>query len=178
MGDEAGMRLIEASMDGDVAAMASAVRDGASVAFQDPGGQTALFWAAMEGHGEALEWLVARGASVDATNEGGQTALMGAAMRCVVKRFCPTVRSRSCHYTHGSRQPYSAISVHSSTGDTCRNETAMLKRLIDSGANVNHQDFSGQTAFAWAASNDAADSGVPARTPVTARASLSACTHA
>ena len=71
-------------MDGDVASMATAVADGASVAFQDPGGQTALFWAAMEGHGEALEWLLEQEAPVDATNEGGQTALMGAAMRCVV----------------------------------------------------------------------------------------------
>jgi ankyrin repeat protein len=51
------------------------------VPFQDPGGQTAVFWAAMEGHAEALDWLLEHGAPVDATNEGGQTALMGAAMR-------------------------------------------------------------------------------------------------
>ena len=81
MGDAAGMRLIEAAMDGDVAAMVHAVKDGAPVGFQDPGGQTALFWAAMEGHSDALEWLLQRGAPVDAVNEGGQTALMGAAMR-------------------------------------------------------------------------------------------------
>ena len=53
----------------------------AMVPFQDPGGQTAVFWAAMEGHAEALDWLLEHGAPVDATNEGGQTALMGAAMR-------------------------------------------------------------------------------------------------
>lgn len=34
MGDAAGMRLIEAAMDGDVATMASAVNDGAPVGFQ------------------------------------------------------------------------------------------------------------------------------------------------
>jgi hypothetical protein len=34
MGDDVGMRLIEAAMDGDVAAMASAVDDGAPVGFQ------------------------------------------------------------------------------------------------------------------------------------------------
>ena len=83
MGDEAGMRLIEAAMDGDVAVMAAAVDDGAPVGYQDPGGQTALFWAAMEGHTEALDWLLEHDAPLDATNEGGQTALMGAAMRCV-----------------------------------------------------------------------------------------------
>ena len=68
-------------MDGDVAAMARAVKDGAPVEFQDPGGQSALFWAAMDGHSDALEWLLKHGAPVDAINEGGQTALMGAAMR-------------------------------------------------------------------------------------------------
>lgn len=51
------------------------------VPIQDPGGQTAVFWAAMEGHAEALDWLLKHGAPVDAKNEGGQTALMGAAMR-------------------------------------------------------------------------------------------------
>ena len=79
--DEAGMRLIEAGMIGDTAEMAAAVEAGAPVGYQDPGGQTALFWAAMEGHGEALDWLLEREAPVNAVNEGGQTALMGAAMR-------------------------------------------------------------------------------------------------
>ena len=77
------MRLIEASMDGDIVEMAAAVEAGAAVGYQDPGGQTALFWAAMEGNTDALEWLLEREAPVDAVNEGGQTALMGAAMRCV-----------------------------------------------------------------------------------------------
>jgi hypothetical protein len=35
----------------------------------------------------------------------------------------------------------------------------MLQRLIDSGASMDNQDFSGQTAFAWAASSDATDCG-------------------
>ena len=81
MGDDAGMRLIEAAMDGNLAEMAAAVEAGAAVGYQDPGGQTALFWAAMEGHAEALDWLLEREAPVNAVNEGGQTALMGAAMR-------------------------------------------------------------------------------------------------
>lgn len=89
MGDDAGMRLIEAAMDGDLVEIAAAVNDGATVAFQDPGGQTALFWAAMEGHSEALDWLLEQGAPVDATNEGGQTALMGAAMRWVLTLLSP-----------------------------------------------------------------------------------------
>ena len=62
--DEAGMRLIEAGMIGDTAEMAAAVEAGAPVGYQDPGGQTALFWAAMEGHGEALDWLLEREAPV------------------------------------------------------------------------------------------------------------------
>lgn len=40
-----------------------------------------------------------------------------------------------------------------------RNEAAMLQRLIASGAKIDSQDVAGQTAFAWAASNDAVDCG-------------------
>ena len=35
----------------------------------------------------------------------------------------------------------------------------MLQRLIEEGADVNSQDFSGQTAFAWAAGSDATGCG-------------------
>ena len=108
MDDDAGMRLIEAAMDGNLVRMAAAVNDGAPVAFQDPGGQTALFWAAMEGHSEALEWLLVQGAPVDATNEGGQTALMGAAMRWALT-FSPPAFSRAKQIFQAELRPWANL---------------------------------------------------------------------
>eukprot|EP01047_Picozoa_sp_COSAG01_P095057 COSAG01_NODE_25842_length_731_cov_1.610759_1_plen_195_part_01 len=78
------MELIDAAMEGDIAAMEAALgADASALDFQDPGGQTALHWVALNGHLAATVWLLARDPppSLEAVNEGGQTPLMGAAMR-------------------------------------------------------------------------------------------------
>lgn len=75
------MELIEAAVDGSLERVKAALAVGASVDGEDPGGQTALFWAAMGGHGDMLRVLLQAGAVVEKRNPGGQTSLMGAAMR-------------------------------------------------------------------------------------------------
>jgi predicted heme/steroid binding protein len=78
------MELIDAAMEGDIAAMEAALgADTSALDFQDPGGQTALHWVALNGHLAATVWLLAQDPppSLEAVNEGGQTPLMGAAMR-------------------------------------------------------------------------------------------------
>ena len=82
MSDDAGMALIEASMEGDMAGMQAALDGGADVNYQDPGGQTALHWCALNGHSAAVKWLLGLGPALEAKNEGGQTPLMAAAFRC------------------------------------------------------------------------------------------------
>lgn len=75
------MDLIEAAMVGSLERVKRELSAGTPVDFEDPGGQSALFWAAMNDDAAVLSTLLAAGASIDKRNMGGQTALMGAAMK-------------------------------------------------------------------------------------------------
>jgi len=75
------MDLIEACMAGNVDEVKSLLQTGVDVDFEDPGGQTALFWAVMRNDKSAATLLVEHGAIIDKINTTGQTPLMGAALR-------------------------------------------------------------------------------------------------
>lgn len=59
-----------------------------------------------------------------------------------------------------------------------RDETAMLKSLVAKGADMNTQDLSGQTAFAWAAGSDATACGNRTRPALPPPTGLSLPRHA
>mmetsp|Transcript_3799 Transcript_3799/g.5102 ORF Transcript_3799/g.5102 Transcript_3799/m.5102 type:complete len:239 (-) Transcript_3799:954-1670(-) len=68
-------------MAGNVDEVKSLLQTGVDVDFEDPGGQTALFWAVMRNDKSAATLLVEHGAIIDKINTTGQTPLMGAALR-------------------------------------------------------------------------------------------------
>ena len=80
---DAQARLWDASIAGDTAAIAQAVRDGANVNSLDTrraaNGRRALNWAALYNHVPAIRALLAAGASVDSSNHTGFTPLHHAA---------------------------------------------------------------------------------------------------
>jgi ankyrin repeat protein len=74
--DSCNAALIAAIEENDVARMAVAVEDGASVSTGlDECGRNALHFAAAYGHIDSMEWLVQHGADVDASHADGSTAL-------------------------------------------------------------------------------------------------------
>lgn len=76
-------RLWDASMTGDTAGVAQALRDGADVNALDvrrnPNGRRALNWAAWHNHVPVIELLLAAGAEIDGVNNTGFSALHHAA---------------------------------------------------------------------------------------------------
>ena len=70
-------------MAGDTAALAVALKDGASIDSLDVrtarNGRRALNWAAINNRADAIRWLLAHGAPIEATNLTGFTALHHAA---------------------------------------------------------------------------------------------------
>lgn len=78
-GKSAQEQLWDAAMQGDTAAMATALRQGATIdsldARRNPNGRRALNWAAWYNHPVAIRFLVARGATVSMPNRTGFTPL-------------------------------------------------------------------------------------------------------
>ena len=81
--DEPQARLWDGASEGDTAAMAAALRQGAVIDSLDtrrnPNGRRALNWAAWYNHVPAITFLLAHGARLDARNSTGFTALHHAA---------------------------------------------------------------------------------------------------
>lgn len=71
--------LMNASKDGNLAAVKAAVERGAKVAEYSNKGKRALMFAASEGHLEVAQWLIDQGADVNVADNYGTTALIVAA---------------------------------------------------------------------------------------------------
>ena len=75
--------LWDAAMSGDVAALSTAIEEGADVNALDvrenPNGRRALNWAASYNHVDAIQILLANGAEINAVNRTGFTPLHHAA---------------------------------------------------------------------------------------------------
>ncbi len=71
--------LRDASLEGQLDLVVSAVDQGARIDAQDADGRTALMYAAFNGHTECVRWLLDRGAAVGLRENLGRTALMFAA---------------------------------------------------------------------------------------------------
>lgn len=80
---DAQAQLWDAAMQGDTAALATALQHGATIDSLDtrrnPNGRRALNWAAWYNHPEAIRFLAARGASLNLANWTGFTPLHHAA---------------------------------------------------------------------------------------------------
>jgi len=67
--------LIQATYDGNIAAVKQALNDGADVEAKDDDGDTPLHVAALNGYKEVAEILIAKSADVNAMSRGGRTPL-------------------------------------------------------------------------------------------------------
>ena len=71
--------LMNASKDGNLAAVKAAVGRGAKVGEHSNKGKRALMFAASEGHLDVAQWLIDQGADVNVADNYGTTALIVAA---------------------------------------------------------------------------------------------------
>jgi ankyrin repeat protein len=85
--EEKGRHLLEAIHNGDVRAVRSALKSGASAGSRDELGSTALMHAAAYGSVECMRALIEGGADVNASSNDGFTALMWAASEPAKLRF-------------------------------------------------------------------------------------------
>jgi hypothetical protein len=75
-------QLVEASLEGDIAAIGDLLAGGADVSIADDEGWTPLMASAASGHPEVTRLLLAAGANVDAQDPDGWTALCYACENC------------------------------------------------------------------------------------------------
>lgn len=117
-----------------------------SLDVMDGNGRTLLIWAAINGHHRIVHELIKAKANVDFQNYGGETALMWA-VRC------------------GHRDIVQVLMVQANPGLNKRNNTdqtaltlaacregnsTIIHTLIQAGAELDIEDYCGDTALAWA----------------------------
>lgn len=129
------------------AAALAAIREGGDVNERSADGTTALHWAVHRGDLELVKQLLARGADANARNDYDSTPLSEAAVEGdsgIVKALLDAGADANAANAEGE----TALMVVARTG---RVDTARL--LLERGANPNaHEEWGGQTALMWAAS--------------------------
>lgn len=127
-------RLIEATRDGHLDAVAALIRDGAKVDARDESLSTPLILAASTGQVEIVQALLKAGADVNATNSGGSTALTAAARggNAALVRVLLDAKSR--------------VNLKDCVGRTALHLAArggkveIMELLLAAGANISAQD--------------------------------------
>ena len=148
--DEVGnFPLLAECMRGDSELIKLLVDAGAKVdKMRDRDGVTPLMAAANQGHRKVVQLLVDAGATVDKADRDGRTALFFGlddhmeAVQLLLDRGADLDRAVNCCQGLGATRLHWASKV---------GLLGMVRSLLDAGADVNRQDFSGETPLHWAA---------------------------
>ena len=144
--ERADMRLLEAAVRADVAAVRTLVQQGADVNVRYGDGATALHWAVHRDNGELADLLIRAGAAVNAANDLGVTPLWLAAQNgsaVMAERLLKAGANPNVRLPWGQTPLMEA----SRSGNV-----RVVQFLLDAGADVNATEKQyGQTALMWAA---------------------------
>jgi len=138
--------LRDASLEGQLDLVVTAIDQGARIDAPDADGRTALMFAAFNGHTECVRWLLDRHAAVDIREFQGRTALMFAS----TGPFPETVRlllDFGCN-PHDADEFEGWTPLMFAAGE---GQLEVVRVLLENGANPSAEDFDGDVAADHAA---------------------------
>jgi ankyrin repeat protein len=144
-----GARLLDATRDGDRAAVRMLLKQRADVKTAEADGTTALHWAVRADDRETAQLLLRAGADVNAANRFGVTPLMLAATNGnadIVELLLKAGANAKSALPEGE----TVLMKAARTGNV-----AVIRWLVSSGADVRaKENFLGETALMWAAAEN------------------------
>ena len=140
--------LLDATRDGDGAAVVQALAAGADVNTRYNDGWTALMEAAWRGHTAIATQLLAAGADVNASNNDDWTVLMLAVWRGHAAIATQLLAAGADVHTRNNNG-WTALIIATTNG-----HTAIVTQLLTAGADVNARNNGGVTALISAAWNE------------------------
>jgi ankyrin repeat protein len=158
-------KLIASAKKGDAITVKALLGKGAKVNAKDKDGKTSLMWAAKEGHPITAQTLLDKGAEVNIKDKDGRTALMWAAKEdhpltaqvLLNKGAAVNVKDKdgktALMWAAIESHPVQELMKINADAYTLidQDSTNTVKRLLNSGAEVNAKDKDGRTALTWAA---------------------------
>jgi ankyrin repeat protein len=140
--------IYSAALEGDLASVTAALKNGQKANTADQEGRSALSYAAYNGHTEIMKLLIENGAEVNLTDNAGRTALMmassgpypGAVTLLLDKYANPNLTDRVDHFT--------ALMYACSEG-----QLEVARILLSRGADPSLKDKDGDSAASFAAKN-------------------------
>ncbi|EEP77938.1 predicted protein [Uncinocarpus reesii 1704] len=138
--------LREAVQESQIGRLQVILEKGADVNGQDPGGWTALMMAAESGYTDAVRFLLEEGADANIRECGQRTALWYAINRVHEPAITLLIE-------YGADVNASVYGVTPTMLAIERGSMAIVKLLLDAGANMDAQDYHGQTALHISALN-------------------------
>ncbi|MEP7309846.1 MAG: ankyrin repeat domain-containing protein [Acidobacteriota bacterium] len=147
-----GVRLLEATRDGDRTTVRTLLKQRADVKTAEADGTTALHWAVRADDLETAQLLVRAGADVNAANRYGVTPLVLAATNgnaAIVEMLLKSGANAKSALPEGE----TVLMTAARTGNV-----GVIRWLVSSGADVRaKENFLGETALMWAAADNHAD---------------------
>lgn len=161
-------RLLDSANAGDLAGVRAAIVTGASVDAQDMGKMTPLLWAAWRSHLDVAKYLIRHHADVEARGHHGMTPLMMASATGSLGIVDELLKNGADVNASTAGQPesceagdrselfadgrWTALMAGAASGDG-----AIVRRLVDAGADTTVRDRSGRGVVAYAATAECSD---------------------
>jgi ankyrin repeat protein len=147
------VRLPDAAMNGDKAAVKAMLKQKIDANSAQPDGTTALHWAAHQNDLELVNALLQSGANVKAANRYGITPLAEAVQKGSAALVEALLKAGADPNTLTTDEGETVLMTASRTGNA-----EAVKLLLAKGANVNAvEGYRGQTALMWAAAEEHPD---------------------
>ena len=140
--------LRDASLEGQLGLMVTAVDDGAQIEARDADGRTALMYAAFNGHTECVRWLLDRGAAAGARENLGRTALMFASTGPFPETVQLLLEFASNPHDADDFEGWTSLMFAAGEG-----QLEVVRVLLENGANPSAVDKDGDVAADHAAKN-------------------------
>jgi ankyrin repeat protein len=140
--------LLQSAFKGELENVKVLLRKGASIEATDPKQRTALMWAAANGHTPVVEFLVDQGADINARDSDGQTALMYASRRSFPATVGLLLKLGAEVNVQSNKRGLTALIIAAAAGDE-----AVVRLLLDSGADKSLAEIDGDTALDRARQN-------------------------
>jgi len=133
--------LMKATFDGNLAQVQGLVAKGANVNSVDEKKRTPLIMAAYKGHTAVVEFLYGKGANINAIDSSGQNALMHACRTSSNETAAFLLKNGVEVNVQEKKRGVSALMIAAASGDV-----ALVRMLLDHGADANLTDKFGRTA--------------------------------